>query len=126
MDRRRYRPTVHWWSTFRLTGVALFLVAAAGCRMLGHGEWSASEFKEWYARFHSGRDSCPVYYQGSDETHHHFIARPIDSWMRVEIQKHEVQLALEFPYLGSSSPRGVFYQVDPDRDFALVQPVEGQ
>jgi len=126
MDRRRYRLAVLVRSALRRTGVALFVLAAAGCRMLGRGEWSANEFKECYARFHSGRDSCPVYYQGSDETHHHFTARAIDSWMFVEIQKHEVKLALEFPYPCSSSPRGVFYQVDPDRDFAMVQPVEGK
>lgn len=123
MDRRRYRLIVLGWIAFWLTGVALFVLAAVGLQMLKKTEWTVQEFTEWYRRYHDSPSRCPVYYAGSDDTHHYFMARPLDSWMRIEIEKRELKLAVELPAFGSLRP-GFYYQVDPDRGFAMMPPVE--
>jgi hypothetical protein len=41
-----------------------------------------------------------VGYRGSDATHHHFIARPIDWFIRFKILKSDLAMRDERPLLG--------------------------
>lgn len=78
--------------------------------------------KEELARQHrdwSRWDYEPVGYRGSDTTHHHFIARPIDWFMHFKILKSELAMRDERPLLDGIDAH---YRLNPMMD--LWEPVD--
>ena len=71
-----------------------------------HRDWSRSGYE-------------PVGYRGSDATHNHFIARPIDWFMRFKILKSELPMRDERPLLGGIDTH---YRVNPMRQ--IWEPVD--
>jgi hypothetical protein len=73
--------------------------------------------KEELAQYHSDWSQSgyePVGYRGSDATHHHFIARPIDWFTHFTILKSELPMKDERPLLGGI---GTHYRVNPMMGF---------
>lgn len=78
--------------------------------------------KEELARYHSEWSQPryePVGYRGSDATHHHFIARPVDWFVHFKILKPELPMKDERPLPGSI---GTHYAVNPMK--GLWEPVD--
>ena len=60
-------------------------------------EWTKKEVIEWHERFGS-MERGGLGYQGSDEEHHHFIARPVDSWVFIKVKRDELKMDDERPF----------------------------
>lgn len=71
-----------------------------------HRDWSQSGYE-------------PVGYSGSDATHHHFIARPLDWFIHFTILKSELPMKDERPLLGGI---GTHYRVNPMK--GIWEPVD--
>ena len=83
-------------------------------------EWTKKEVIEWHERFGS-RERGGLGYQGSDEQHHHFIARAVDSWVFIKVKRDELKMDDERPFSRASSAPLAHYAVDPARDFQKVE-----
>ena len=66
-----------------------------------HRQWSQSRYE-------------PVGYQGSDATHHHFVARPSDWFVHYTILKSELRMKDERPLLKGIASH---YRVNPMKGF---------
>jgi hypothetical protein len=88
------------------------------------GPWimAKSELQTWY------RDELSRYsgagklgYTGSDANFHHFIARPIDDFVGIQVPKGQIKLKDERPVSELGSGRMYFYLVDPGHGFDKIQ-----
>ena len=106
-----------------LTGLLALFLCACGTR-----EWSAADLRAWYA------DSCaedetikrprkPLFYRGSDTTHHYFMCRPIDSWVFMKVPRGQISIPLEKPHIqnASADPFPGYYAVDPLKGFQRLK-----
>lgn len=106
--------------------VPLFLAfALTGCNT----PWvmEKSELQHWY------RDELSRYsgagklgYQGTDAEFHHFIARPIDDFVGIQVPKNQIKLPEEHPTSDLGSHRMYFYLVDPDHGFRKIPEPSGR
>ncbi|MBI1178298.1 hypothetical protein GC207_12755 [bacterium] len=78
-----------------------------------------SETANWYAKYHSMVRW--VGYQGSDQQYHHFVARVIDDWAFIKIQKTELMVADERTYRGLPDSPLYYYLVDPNHDYRKIE-----
>lgn len=62
-----------------------------------------------------------VGYQGSDQQYHYFIARVMDDWAFIRINKDELTVPDGRPYLGTSSSQRYYYLVDPSQAYRKVE-----
>lgn len=105
---------------FRATPVLMVVVVLSGC--MTSGVWTKAEVQEWSARWALPREVMEEFaigYIGSDKKFHHFMARPIDSWVIIRTTRDEIDLPRIYDRKGSffTSER-VHYWVIPSRDFA--------
>ena len=81
--------------------------------------WTADELAEWCRTTGGG---APLYYRGSDGTHHHFHCRPVDAWVAFRVPREELLLEDEEPLATSSAdPFPGYYAVDPGRGFVRIE-----
>lgn len=73
----------------------------------------------WYAKYSSMVRW--VGYQGSDQEHHFYIARVMDTWTFIQIRKDELTVADERPRSRASSGPLYHYLVDPKQDYKKVE-----
>ncbi len=82
---------------------------------------SKNELVSWYrndlSRF-SG--SGKLGYLGSDAEFHHFIARPVDDFVRIQVPKSQLKLKEEHSKSELGSGRMYFYQIDPEHGFRKI------
>ncbi|ATC62996.1 hypothetical protein CMV30_02990 [Nibricoccus aquaticus] len=104
----------------------ILLLVGAGCvgPFKKKAAWSPAEVTEWYqgtsipATIHRG-----IGYQGTDESFHYFIARPIDFFVFIKIPRAQLQIEDVQPRQQSSSAGlGVYYWVDPLQGFRKKEP----
>jgi hypothetical protein len=86
-----------------------------------------SELQHWY------RDELSRYsgagklgYQGTDADFHHFIARPIDDFVGIQVPKNQIKLPEEHPASELGSHRMYFYLVDPNHGFRKILEPSGR
>ena len=92
----------------------LTLSLLASCQSGGH--WTAHELKTWHADY----SDSPLYYQGSDESFHYFICRPVDNWVPVKVDREEITLEKEIKRESSSLGKFPgYYTVDPEDKFKI-------
>jgi len=85
----------------------------------GKRKWSKQEVDDWYAKY--GTMVRWVGYQGSDEQSHFFIARVMDDWAFIQIDKGELQVQDLRVHSKCSSGQLYYYLVDPTRDFKKME-----
>ncbi len=84
------------------------------------GPWTVSkkELQRWYredlARFPG---SGKLGYLGSDHEFHHFIARPVDAFVHIQVPKNELRLKEEHPQSELGKSEMYFYLVNPEQGF---------
>ena len=61
-----------------------------------------------------------VGYQGSDEHFHHFIARVMDHWNFIRIERGELAMTDERPFSKTSSAPLYYYLVDPSQNYQKI------
>lgn len=98
---------------------AAFALMLHGCS--GPHEISATELQEWYAVNAvpvPARPHIPLIYRGSDDDHHYFMCRPIDSFVFFMIPREDIDLADVRPRISDSGdPFPGYYEVDPAAGF---------
>jgi hypothetical protein len=99
----------------RVVAMLALLVSLAGCRTT---PMSKQEAADWYARYSSMVRW--VGYQGSDEQYHYFIARVMDEWNFIRINRAELKVEDEQPYSKASSAPLFYYLVDPSREYQRI------
>jgi hypothetical protein len=85
-------------------------------------DWSHEHSKDEVVEFHRSMSSNgyePMGYQGSDATHHHFIARPVDWFVHYEVPRAQLNMKDERPLLKYSDSH---YRVNPSEN--LWEPVD--
>ena len=93
----------------------LFLLHLTACRT---PPMNKQEAADWYAKYHSMVRW--VGYQGSDDHFHHFIARVMDDWAFIRVDRAELQMDDERPMAKGSSGPFSYYAVDPSRNFEKI------
>ena len=99
----------------RAATVVLLALLLCAC---GTREWSEEELHKWYADWGAETASRPLrslFYRGSDATHHHFICRPMDSWVFIMVPRDQLSLPEEKPSIAglSTGPFPGYFAVDP-------------
>jgi hypothetical protein len=100
--------------------VILLLCTVFGCMSMQ--VWSAGEAREYYMTWVKGNPSGwgKMYYRGTDDEYHHFICRPMDSFVLFKVKKHEIEIADMRPVPGSFKERFYYYAVDPEKKFVRI------
>lgn len=76
--------------------------------------------KKW-TKNHQGYE--PMGYQGSDATHHHYIARPIDWFITFQIPRSQLRIKDERPLLKAPDSH---YRVNPAENIWSAVDMEGK
>lgn len=83
--------------------------------------WHKQELLDWYNEHEPTNSNLRKFgYAGSDEAYHHFITRPIDSFLQVKIPRNEITIPDERPRSSLTSRQLYFYLVDPRQNFRKV------
>lgn len=103
----------------RLRILPVLCLLLAGCS----GPWvmNKSELVKWYRddlSKYSGRGKLG--YVGSDAGFHHFLARPIDDFVSIQVPKSQLKLKEEHLESELGSGRMYFYLVDPEHGFRKI------
>jgi hypothetical protein len=102
------------------------LLVCAGCvgPFKNKTVWSPEEVRDWYQRaslpstIHRG-----IGYQGTDESFHYFIARPIDFFVFIKVPREQLQIEdVKLHHQSSSAGLGIHYWVDPVHGFKKKEP----
>ena len=97
--------------------LALIGVSLAGCSSKPlNNEQATRFFADW------GKAVRWVGYQGSDQQYHYFIARVMDSWRFIQIEKSKLTVAEEWPNSKASSAPLYHYIVDPHNNYKKIEP----
>ena len=89
------------------------VVVLTGCRK---SEWTKKEVVDWYESYKLGIRGG-LGYKGSDQRHHHFIARSMDTWVFIKIKREDLTLSDERQLSRVSYDPTAHYAVDPSRGF---------
>jgi hypothetical protein len=80
---------------------------------------SKKEFVEWYSGISELPGFGKVGYRGSDAQYHHFVVRPVDSFVFFRVRRSDVKIQDEREE-GTAGSSIYFYLVDPLKDFQKV------
>ncbi len=102
----------------------IITLCIAGC--VNNRVWRNNEFVDWYSKYwydnNKNQNAKALHYQGTSSEHHHFIMHTVDSWLLIRIEKSEINISNEKPYIsGSSAPFPGYYIVDPVNGFKRVE-----
>lgn len=104
-----------------LPPIALLLSSCISPEGYKKSVWHKQELLDWYNKNEPANSNLQKFgYAGSDEAYHHFITRPIDSFLQVKIPRNELTIADERPHSSLTSHQLYFYLVDPRQNFRKV------
>jgi len=110
-------PTMRGSRRIVIVVAVVFVVLFLGISFLANHvrnnqTWSLQDVAQWHSNYQAGIQW--VGYRGSDPERHYFVARVMDSWAFIAIDRAEHQVVDERPRLQTSTGDGIYhYLVDP-------------